>query len=170
MSSNLFSTVSNYSGRQPDNQQGIKQFVTTIRNHAIWVYKKISSGETVITPADNKKNVLIHRDLIVEGAILNPSDIILKQNIEPIPNEISDNILHLNPVEFIYRNDLNNQKHFGFIAQDVEKFYPSLVSNKEAYKTVNYLEIIPILLSKIQTMNDDINILKNDIAELKTRV
>ena len=170
MSSNLFSTVSNYSGRQPDNQQGIKQFVTTIRNNAIWVYKKISSGETVITPADNKKNVLIQRDLIVEGAILNPSDIILKKNIKAVSRENSDSILDLKPVEFIYNSDLKSHKHFGFIAQDVENLYPNLVSNKGAYKTVNYIEIIPLLLSKIQSMQNDINILKNDIAELKTRV
>lgn len=55
MSSNLFSTVTNYSGRQPDNQQGIKQFVTTIKNQAIWVYKRVSTGEVFITPGDSKK-------------------------------------------------------------------------------------------------------------------
>ena len=62
MSSNLFSTVTNYSGRQPDNQQGIKQFVTTIKNQAIWTYKRVSSGEVFITPADSKKNVFIKKN------------------------------------------------------------------------------------------------------------
>ena len=79
--SNLFSTVQNYSGRQPDNQQGIKQFVTTIKNQATWVYKRVTTGEVFITPADSKKNIFIKTDLIVEGSITNPSDISLKKNI-----------------------------------------------------------------------------------------
>ena len=56
--SNLFSTVANYSGRQPDNVQNIKQFVTNIANQVVWVYKRQSSGVTVITPGDKTKNVL----------------------------------------------------------------------------------------------------------------
>jgi len=160
MSSNLFSSVSNYSGRQPDNQQNIKQFVTSITNQVVWIYKKISTGELLITPADKKRNVFIQNDLIVEGSINNPSDIILKTNIEEIKKETAENILHLKPVEFIYKNDKKSHKHYGFIAQDIEKIYPDLVSNTLEYKTVNYIELIPILLSKMKNMQDEINELK----------
>ena len=167
MSSNLFSTVTNYSGRQPDNQQGIKQFVTTIKNQALWVYKRLTSGEVVITPGDSKKNVLIKTNLIVEGSLTNSSDITLKKNIEKIPKENNENILNLEPRIFTYKNDIKEQKHFGFIAQDVEKLYPNLVSNEAGYKTVNYIEIIPLLISKIKEMQDEISFLKNNLHDLK---
>jgi hypothetical protein len=167
MSSNLFSTVSNYSGRQPDNQQGIKQFVTTIKNQAIWIYKKYAPGELFITLADSKKNVLIKTNLIVEGSINNPSDITLKKNIKKISKENNENTLNLEPIEFIYKNDLKEQNHFGFIAQDVEKIYPNLVLNQSGYKTINYIEIIPLLVSKIKEMQEEISILKDEIKNLK---
>jgi len=167
MSSNLFSTVSNYSGRQPDNQQGIKQFVTTIKNQAIWIYKRISTGEVFITPADSKRNVLIKTNLIVEGSINNSSDITLKKNIEKISKENNENTLNLEPVVFMYKNDFKEHKHFGFIAQDVEKVYPNLVSNQSGYKTVNYIEIIPLLVSKIKEMQEEISNLKEEVKNLK---
>ena len=167
MSSNLFSTVTNYSVRQPYNQQGIKQFVTTIKNQAIWVYKRITTGDVFITPADSKKNVLIKTDLIVEGSITNYSDITLKKNIEKISKENNENILNLEPRIFTYKNDVKEQKHFGFIAQDVEKIYPNLVSNQAGYKSVNYIEIIPLLICKIKEMQDEISILKNNLNNLK---
>lgn len=161
--SNLFSTVSNYSGRQPDNQQGIKQFVTTITNQVSWVYKRLSSGNVYITPIDKKSDVLISKDLIVEGSINNPSDIVLKTNITEITRETNEKILDLVAIEFAYKHDDKKQKHYGLIAQEVEKIYPVLVSNKSGYKSVNYIELIPILLSKMKIMQDEINELKEKI-------
>jgi hypothetical protein len=160
--SNLFSTVSNYSGRQPDNVQNIKQFVTTISNQAIWVYKKLTTGMTVITPGDQTKNVLIPHDLYVNGSLFNPSDAILKTNTVHLTSEKNKTVLDLCPVEFEYKNEQNKKKHYGLIAQDVEKIYPELVSsNIMGYKTVNYLELIPIMLSRMQSMQEEIDDLKN---------
>jgi hypothetical protein len=162
MSSNLFSTVSNYSGRQPDNQQGIKQYVSTIKYPILWVYNKMNSlGETLITPSDSTKSVYIQNNLIVSGSINSSSDYNLKDNIKEISNNLSYNILNLNPVEFNYKNDNKQHLHYGLIAQDVEKIYPNLVSEISGYKTVNYIELIPLLLSKIQNMQEEINEIKN---------
>jgi hypothetical protein len=160
--SNLFSTVSNYSGRQPDNVQNVKQFVTSISNQAVWVYKKLTTGMTVITPGDQTKNVLIPQDLYVNGSLFNPSDASLKTNTLNLTFEKNKTVLNLNPVEFEYKSDYNKKKHYGFIAQDVEKIFPELVSsNVMGYKTVNYLELIPIMLSKMQSMQEEIDDLKN---------
>jgi hypothetical protein len=161
--SNLFSTVSNYSGRQPDNVENIKQFVTNISNQVIWVYKRLSSGMTVITPGDQTKNVLIPLDLYVTGSLFNPSDANLKTNIQKLPFEKQDSLLNLNAVEFQYKSDLRKKIHYGFIAQDVETIFPELVSSDAiGYKTVNYIEFIPVILSKMQSMQEEINELKRD--------
>lgn len=107
--------------------------------------------------------------MIVEGSLTNSSDITLKKNIENIPKEDNGNILNLEPRIFTYKNDVKEQKHFGLIAQDVEKIYPNLVSNQVGYKTVNYIEIIPLLISKIKEMQDEISILKNKLNDLEEK-
>ena len=164
--SNLFSTTPNYSGRQGDNTQNIKQFVTSAVGIVNWVYKTITGTSTkVITPYDQTKTVMIPKDLLVLGSINNPSDITLKDNIAPINN---DDFNKLNPVSFTFKDDEKNKKHFGFIAQELEIVYPELVTNTElGFKAVNYIEMIPILLSQMKNMQMEIDKLKEKITELK---
>jgi hypothetical protein len=163
--SNLFSTTPNYSGRQGDNTQNIKQFVTSPVGIVNWIYKSIGSSTPVITPYDQKKTVMIPKDLLVLGSINNPSDITLKDNIEPIN---LDDFNKLNPVSFTFKDDERNKKHYGFIAQELETVYPELVTNTEiGFKAVNYIEIIPILLSQMKNMQMEIDKLKEDIHKMK---
>jgi len=157
----LTGTVANYGGRQPDNTQNVKQFISS-GDTVIWTYKKMSTGINVITPVDKKRAVLIDNDLYVNGSIYNPSDINLKENINVISEDKKDNLINLEPVEFEFKKD--NKKHYGFIAQDIEKIYPELVNNNEVgYKTVNYIELIPLLLSKIKDMQKEIDNLKEHL-------
>jgi len=162
--SGLYSTTPNYGGRQGDNVQNIKQFVSSGYGAVTWVYKQFSNT-TVITPGDQTKTVLIPKDLIVLGSINNPSDNILKENIETID---STDLLKLNPVKFQFKNDNKHKNHFGLIAQELETVYPELVSNNSiGFKTVNYIELIPILISQIKTMQNDIDTLKDELNEIK---
>ena len=174
-SSKLFNTSTshplipnaNYSGRQGDNVQNIKQFVTSIPNQVVWIYKRLTTGMTVITTGDQTKNVLIPLDLYVNGSLFNPSDANLKTNTSNLSLIKKDILLNLNPVEFEYKSDIHKKKHFGFIAQDVEKLFPELVSSDTmGYKSINYMELIPIMLSKMQTMQEEINELK-EINKIK---
>ena len=166
--SGVYSTTPNYSGRQGDNVQNIKQFVTSSVGVVDWIYKTLS-GSIVkfITPYDQTKTVMIPKDLLVLGSINNPSDINLKNNIEQIKSDA--NILkNLNPVSFTFKDDDQNKKHYGFIAQELENLYPELVSNNElGFKTVNYIEIIPILLSQMKNMQHEIDKLKEEIKKIK---
>jgi hypothetical protein len=166
MSSNLFSTVTNYSGRQPDNSQGIKQFVTSITNQVSWIYKRLlNSNLTYITTVDQSKTIYIPKDLIVVGSIFNPSDEKLKKNIIKLNDFDIENITKLNPVTFSYNNDTSNQLHYGFIAQDVEEIFPALVSDNTGYKSINYIEFIPIMLYKMQQMQDELDELKQKLSK-----
>ena len=164
--SGVFSTTPNYSGRQGDNTQGIKQFVTSSAGVVEWIYKSIIGSATkVITPYDQTKTVMIPKDLLVLGSINNPSDIILKDNVEQIN---IDDFNKLNPVSFTFKDDDKNKKHYGFIAQELETVYPELVSNTElGFKSVNYIEMIPILLSQMKNMQMEIDKLKEEITKMK---
>ena len=166
--SGIYSTTPNYSGRQGDNTQSVKQFVTSSVGIVNWIYKTLTGSTVkVITPYDQTKTIMIPKDLLVLGSINNPSDINLKNNIEQIKTD-SNNLKNLNPVSFTFKDDEQNKKHFGFIAQELESLYPELVSNNElGFKTVNYIEIIPILLSQMKNMQEEIDKLKDEIKKIK---
>jgi hypothetical protein len=163
--SNLFSSVTNYSGRQPGNTQDVKQFVTSVDSLANWIYKRINptSYSTIITTANQTKDVYIPKNLYVNGSIFNPSDEKLKTNIKYLNecDHTNNLIINLNPISFEYHSDNLKQTHYGFIAQDIEKQFPTLVSSDTmGYKTVNYIEIIPLMLAKLQKMQEEIDELK----------
>jgi hypothetical protein len=165
------------SQRQPSAFQNIKLFPDTQTiNSALWILKN-NNNDSYITPANNV-NVLVKKNLIVNGSIVNPSDLLLKENIISLRennyyNSI-DSILKLNPIKYNYISDENKKQHYGFIAQDVEKYFPELISeiyidtderpderpDERLIKTVNYVELIPIMLSKMQEMQNEINELK----------
>ena len=170
----ILSTVANYGGKVGDYQTDIKQFYVSDVGAAIWVYKKSTDYTTkpVITPANQNYNVLIPKDLTVLGSINNPSDTKLKKNIDSINDKKVDSIFELNPVKFNYNYEENEKTHYGFIAQDTESVYPELVSsyiNDEGneYKTINYLEMIPLMLSKMQKMQSEIDELKEQLKITK---
>jgi len=162
------------SQRQPSAFQNIKLFPQSQSiNSALWFLQTSSeTGNSLITPA-NKVDVLIPKNLIVNGSIINPSDLSLKENIISIKElkerekeNSYDSILELNPVKYNYKSDENKKQHYGFIAQEVESYFPELIteinidSNDTPIKTVNYIELIPIMLSKMQEMQHEIDDLK----------
>jgi hypothetical protein len=156
----VVSTAANYGGRIDTQQGNIKQFVVGA-NTAVWIYKRLQNGLLVQTPG-NKSTVYIDSDLIVTGAIYNSSDERLKENISSIGDDDIDKLFTLNPLIFSYKEDLKHKKHYGVIAQEVEKVFPELVedNNKYGYKTVNYQELMPIMLAKIKKMQIEIDELK----------
>jgi len=164
----LFGSVANYGGKQPDNSQGIKQFVEGPGSQAAWVYKRLPNGLQVQTPADKVRPVYINSDLYVNGSIYNPSDRILKKDISEIAENDIERLSQLKPVSYLLKDDAKSKQHYGFIAQDFEQFYPELVKNSEmGYKTINYMELIPILVTKIQIMDKEMKMLKEEIHILK---
>jgi hypothetical protein len=79
----------------------------------------------------------------------------------PVNSDALDNI---NMVSFKY-ND-NNQHHIGFIAQDIEKYYPELIKkDTKGYLSVKYLEMIPILLDYNQKMKKSISQLEEKMKD-----
>ena len=158
---------SNYNGRQPNNTSYIKNFIYGFPSNLwkIMNYEKSDgSNTTVLTPSSNKvESLYIPGDIFIDGNIVNLSDSILKHNIQPLSKEITNKILNLKPVSFEYNNDIYNQCHYGFIANELETEYSNLIHNKSNIKYIKYLEIIPLLVQKIQQMQTEINELKQQI-------
>ena len=101
------------------------------------------------------------RNYIRADRIYTRSDIRLKNTIEELGDDDLDKLNKLVPKSYNFKND--NIKHFGFIAQEVEKEFPNLVStDNDGMKSINYLEMIPLLLHKINDLERKIDELKNN--------
>ena len=90
-------------------------------------------------------------DLTISAAgIFSISDIRTKENIIEIDNAL-DKVLQVNPVEYNFIKDPTEQLRYGVIAQQLEEIFPTMVrTNATGYKSVNYTELIPVLIQAIK--------------------
>jgi len=96
------------------------------------------------------------------------SDKRLKSNITPITSSLSI-IDKLNPVSFQWNDkavELNNTKNtssrnYGVIAQELEEVLPDLVHQTNGFKSVDYIQLIGVLLAGMKELNNKIKNLEN---------
>jgi hypothetical protein len=158
---------------------GIKQLTTsTPPQQQYWITKSNtynSVSTTSITSSPSTLSVYIPKDLYVAGTIYGtvvaPSDVSVKENIRDLSLEVDFNkLLELEPKQYTYKDDLEHKIHYGLIAQDVEKIYPELIysiqddeggiNEPHILKSINYVELLPILLLKIQDLQKQVDELK----------
>jgi hypothetical protein len=169
----LLLNTPNYSGRQNNSTSYIKTYIGGLPPE-LWSlvsYKNNTRGANTLTPnSSSYDNVLIEGNLYVNGSIINPSDINLKDNIDIIDIKQLDKLMKIEVKQFTFKHDLQKNIHYGFIAQEFEKEFPEMVSikpDKNAnYKAINYLEIVPLLVNKIQIMQREIDELKYKMEQI----
>ena len=115
----------------------------------------------------------------VNGTFVNNSDYRVKNNIKNIDNEELNKVNELIPKSFSMKSDPSNAKQYGFIAQEVEKVYPHLVSDTSGgIKGMNYNSVTALLTGNVQQLNkhlpnkntlclDDVCVTKNELKALK---
>lgn len=120
------------------------------------------------------------------------SDMRFKENIVPIQSGIND-LLQLKPYQYTFDQSFNRSSssdsltvnvlkeeeanynfdkrlHFGFLAQEVNTFFPHLVTEDDkGFLAINYVEFIPLLLKALQEQNDRIMKLEQTVALLKNK-
>ena len=151
------------------------------------------------TAAELNGNVYVNGDLNYSGALNNTSDRNLKENIQPLMNGIETIMkLNPTTYNFRgdgeYKGlSLSKGLHYGLIAQEVEEVLPSLVKDNTHtylesaegtgpnnpdekteikvmdYKTMNYTELIPVLIKAVQEQQEEIEVLKAKIKELEKK-
>jgi len=162
----LISSAANYGGVAPSTTAFVKQFYispSALFNIGRWVNKQIN-GMSYITPANTSTGVYINQNLYVGGSITNPSDMKLKENVVPLSDDYCDNILKITPIQYNLIKDPKKTTFFGVSAQEIEEYFPELVVTNvnngpqhESFKSIKYLELIPILITKIQNMQKKID-------------
>lgn len=164
----LISTISNYGGKQPNNTAYVKQFVSGISGLVNWILNSTSIPNIkIITPSDPTADVLIQNNLIVLGSMETSNDDAVKKNVSSIDTAFCDKLMELEPKMYNHAF-APNDKHFGFLSADFEKLLPDLVGRYQMkqgepfVKSINFIEVIPLLLLKIQNMQKDIDELKKN--------
>jgi hypothetical protein len=96
------------------------------------------------------------------------SDRNLKKDIAPLVGSLS-RITSLQGVSFTWKD--SGKESIGLVAQDVEKVYPELVSTNpnNGIKSVEYGNLVAPLIEAIKEQQKQIDDLKAEIAELKSR-
>lgn len=129
-------------------------------------------------------------DCNISGTIFLSSDQQLKENIEVLSNGL-DQIMQLEPKRYTYRTDefsflnLSGGQHIGLIAQEVEAVLPDLVRTIRRpsdidslgnattpeldYKALNYMELIPLLISAVKEQNATITALQDEVAGMQSQ-
>jgi hypothetical protein len=97
------------------------------------------------------------------------SDERLKTNIQDLNNSVLDDLVKVRTVTYNWKSDPNGNQMIGFLAQDLEQYYPQLVNTDESgYKTVNYAVMTPILTEAVRELNLKINNIES-IATLQNQ-
>ncbi|HPF10789.1 MAG TPA: tail fiber domain-containing protein [Flavobacteriaceae bacterium] len=128
-------------------------------------------------------NATEHWDEVVANTFTVFSDRRTKNNIQQLKYGL-DEILQLNPVSFRYNKDIADplKTRLGLIAQEVETIIPEIVISEDVdinpdtgarmltpseYKSMSYQELIPVLIKGMQEQQKQIEVLKNEIENLK---
>ncbi len=93
------------------------------------------------------------------------SDETLKTNIETLDNATLSKLINVKTVSYTWKNYPDHDRQIGFLAQDLEQYFPSVVSiAPNGFKTVSYGGMTPIIVQAIREMNLNIT----DIVNIET--
>lgn len=108
-------------------------------------------------------------DVYVWGTLVSASDYRLKTDIKSLSCKLS--ILDsLSPVSFVYKTDNKNHRHFGFIAQNVRKYFPDLVrEDAKGFLSLSYVEFVPVLWEINRELRTEVNDLRSEVARYKQK-
>ena len=114
-------------------------------------------------------NTKIDGNLLLGGNITSYSDIRIKDNIHRLSSCLTK-IDYITGYSFT-RKDLpdKDKVYIGLIAQEVEEYFPDLVTETKDIKSINYQSMSAVLLECIKELKGEINELKREINELKIK-
>jgi len=131
-------------------------------------------------------------NLVYTGSLYKLSDRMFKKEIRDMDGAL-DKVLALRPRRYSYQTrlaaggvTLPNGDHYGLVAQEVEEVLPELVGDlvhpgdpairegevqgeNIAYKGVNYVEMIPLLIQAMKEQQQTIDELKREIETLRNK-
>lgn len=150
------------------------------------------TGDDKLYIANNSTTTLIYGDFATEEVKINgnlsvtgtvtasnvkyKSDLKYKTNIHYIDGALSA----VNKIEGVYYNwkadefpddNFSEERQIGFIAQDVEKYFPELVrTDNEGYKALDYSKMTAVLLQAVKEQQTLIDEQEAEAENMKSRI
>ena len=120
-----------------------------------------SSGTTTITESADTGNITC-------VSLTQTSSRKVKKNITDMTSEEARKLLELEPVSFDYKDEAQGKDRRGFIAEDVAKVLPNVVTpeTENAPASLDYVQLVPYLVKMVQEQQKDIEELKKKIEKL----
>lgn len=123
-------------------------------------------GDVGIGIASPSQKLHVVGNICYTGTIGACSDARYKKGVTTLSNSLSQ-VLQLRGVRYEWKQDefpsqnFDDKTHLGFIAQEVEQFFPEMVmTDNNGYKSVDYGRLTPVLVEAIKELkaeNDDKN-------------
>jgi len=135
-----------------------------------WYHIVCQSGNGSII---NTNNMLVYGNgniVNANGSYGTLSDISLKENITDATPKLS-NLLQLKVRNFNLIADENKTKQIGFIAQELEEVFPSMVEidGNTNLKSIKTSVLVPMLVKAIQELNTKLDAANAEIEALKAK-
>ena len=137
-----------------------------------------SSGNVGINTSSPSYTLTVAGTAWVTSGAWSGSDARWKQNVTSLlPSTSLDKVLALRPVSYEWKTaeypnmGFTNGTQLGFIAQDVEKIIPEIVTtDNRGYKGISYEKITPVITSAMQQQQNEIEVLRVDKARQQARI
>lgn len=125
------------------------------------LYLNNSSGSQTIYETGNTGNITC-------VSLTQTSSRKVKKNIKDMTSEEARKLLELEPVSFDYKEEAQGTDRRGFIAEDVAKVLPNVVTpeTENAPASLDYIQLVPYLVKMVQEQQKDIEELKTKIEKL----
>ncbi len=134
------------------------------------------AGSNTFQFKDGSGNTTINFDAafgnaVFNGTVTESSDLRLKTNVTTLTSAL-DKTVALRGVSYNWKDaDKSQDTQIGVIAQEVEEIYPEFVrTDAEGMKSVNYSQMVAVLIEAVKELNAEIEELKSDNATLQAKL
>ena len=148
-------------------QNNITATKDVVANQDVAAIRNVNAGANVTAT----NNLTAGNNVNYGGSLNNTSDRRLKENITPlVSSEVLAKIQELQGHEYNLKADQEKKTRFGFVAQELEKVFPELVSTREEdeMKQVNYIDLVPVLTEALKAQQTRIEALEKRLSDLES--
>jgi len=163
----IFFTNGSNSYNSNNSADGTERMVITSKG-IVGIGYNTSQNGPINTPTNTNYLLSVNSQVLAAGYSTS-SDRRLKHNIQPMTYGLKE-ILSLKPVTYNWNDPgLSKEKQLGLIAQETKNVIPEIVNGDEEKEklSINYTEIIPILINAIKDQQEQINQQRKEIDALK---
>jgi hypothetical protein len=127
-----------------------------------------NADRMTVTGTLNPKVAMVSTSTIEATNFIDTSDIRKKKQVKPVQDKYLKNFNKIDVVQYKLKKGDNKELQFGAIAQQVQPYYPSLVStDTDGMLGISYRSIAMLNVKKTQQQEERIDDLEKQIKELK---